>query len=168
MLRRFIMLLMILIGYLLQSTLFKALSLGGISPNILLILTSAFGFMRGKKDGLLVGFISGLLLDILFGRYLGFYALLYMLIGYLNGFFSSIFYPEDIKLPMILISTSELLYCLAIYFFLFLLQGRFHFGYYFLHIILPEIVYTILITIIFYKVILWVNELFVQKEKRNS
>ena len=168
MLRRFTMLIMIIFGYLLQSTLFQTLSLGGISPNILLILTSAFGFMRGKKDGLLVGFISGLLLDILFGRYLGFYALVYMLIGYLNGFFSSIFYPEDIKLPMILIFTSELLYCFAIYFFLFLLQGRFHFGYYFLHIILPEIVYTIFITIILYRGILWVNEFFVEREKRNA
>lgn len=167
MLKRIVVVLMILIGYLLQSTLFQVLSLGGVSPNILIILTSCFGFMRGKRDGMLIGFISGLILDVLFGNILGFYALVYMIIGYLNGFFSSIFYPEDIKLPMILIVSSELLYCFLIYFFLFLLQGKFHFGYYFLHIILPEIVYTILVTIILYKGILWINEWLVYREKRS-
>jgi len=168
MLRKFIVFIMLILGYLLQSTLFQTLSLGGISPNILIILTSCFGFMRGKKDGMIIGFVSGLMLDVLFGNLLGFYALLYMIIGYLNGFFASIFYPEDIKLPMILIITSELLYCFLIYFFLFLLQGKFHFGYYFIHIILPEIVYTILVTIVLYKGILWINEWLTLREKRNA
>lgn len=168
MLRKFIVFLMVIIGYLLQSTLFQALSLGGVSPNILIIIVACFGFMRGKKEGMLIGFFAGIILDVLFGNLLGFYALVYMLIGYLNGFFSSIFYPEDIKLPMILISSSELLYCFITYFFLFLLKGKFHFGYYFLHIILPEIVYTILITIVIYKAILFVNEWLVMREKRNA
>jgi len=168
MLRRIIVFFMIIVGYLLQSTLFRALSMGGVSPNILIIITSCFGFMRGKKEGMVIGFISGLMLDVLFGNVLGFYAFVYMIIGYLNGLFSSIFYPEDIKLPMSLIISSELLYCFMIYFFLFLLQGKFHFGYYFLHIILPEIVYTILVTIILYKGILWINEWLVFREKRRA
>ena len=162
------MCLLILVGFLLQSTLFKALSLGGIAPNILIIITAAFGFMRGKKEGMLIGFVSGLILDVLFGSLLGFYALIYMVIGYLNGFFHSIFYPEDIKLPMVLISSSELLYCFLIYFFQFMLQGRLHFGYYFLHIILPEIVYTILVTLLVYKVILTLNEWLEMREKRSA
>ena len=168
MLRKVTMCLLILVGFLLQSTLFKALSLGGIAPNILIIITAAFGFMRGKKEGMLIGFVSGLILDVLFGSLLGFYALIYMVIGYLNGFFHSIFYPEDIKLPMVLISSSELLYCFLIYFFQFMLQGRLHFGYYFLHIILPEIVYTILVTLLVYKVILTLNEWLEMREKRSA
>lgn len=158
MLRKFIMLFMILIAYLLQSTLFSVLSLGGVGPNMLLILTASFGFMRGHKEGMFVGFISGLIIDVLFGGIIGFYALLYTVIGYLNGFFTSIFYPEDIKLPMVLITSSELIYCIFIYFFMFLVQGKTHFGYYFVHIILPEIVYTILATLIVYKGILFVDE----------
>lgn len=168
MLRKVIVLAMLIVGYLLQSTIFQALSLGGISPNILIIIVACFGFMRGKKEGMLIGFLAGIILDVLFGNILGFYALVYMFIGYLNGLFSSIFYPEDIKLPMILISSSELLYCIITYFFLFLLKGKFHFGYYFLHIILPEIVYTIFVTIIIYKAILNINEWLVMREKRNA
>ncbi|MCR5420996.1 MAG: rod shape-determining protein MreD [Lachnospiraceae bacterium] len=158
MLRKIVVFLLIISGYLLQTTLFKAVSFAGIVPNILTIITSAFGFMRGKKEGMIIGFISGLIMDIFFMNILGFYALVFMTIGYLNGFFRSIIYPEDIKLPMILIGVSELFYCFVCYVFLFLLRGRMHLGYYFVHIMLPDIVYTVLVTLIIYKGLLYINE----------
>lgn len=158
MLRRIVVFLMIIVGYLLQSTIFSALTIAGIVPNILMIITSAFGLMRGKREGMFVGFVAGLIVDIFFMNILGFFALVYMTIGYLNGFFRSIFYPEDIKLPMILIGSSELLYCFICYIFLYLLRGRMHLGYYFIHIMIPDIVYTVLITFILYKGILFINE----------
>ena len=166
--RKAVVILMILIGYLLQSTMIRILPLGGVAPNFLIILTSCFGFMRGKKEGMFVGFICGLIIDVLFGELIGFYALIYMIIGYLNGFFASIFYPEDIKLPVALITSSELVYCFIVYVFKFLIQGKTHFGYYFLHIILPEIVYTIFVTIIIYKIILNIDEWLEDVERRNA
>ena len=166
--RKITMLFLILIAYLIQSTMIRILPMGGVAPNLLIILTSCFGFMRGKKDGMFIGFISGLIIDILFGGLIGFYALVYMVIGYLNGKFASIFYPEDVKLPVVLITSSELVYCFVIYMFRFLIQGRIRFGYYFLHIILPEIVYTIFVTIIVYKVILYINEWLEDHERRSA
>ncbi len=148
----------IIIAFILQSTVFRVLSLGGIAPNLLIIVTASFGIMRGRKEGMFVGFVCGLLEDVFFGDILGFYALIYTAIGYLNGIFESLFYPEDVKLPMSLISASEALYCFICYFFLFLLRGRLHFGYYIVHVILPEIVYTIVVTIVLYRGILFVNE----------
>ena len=166
--RKITMVLLILISYLIQSTMIRILPLGGVAPNLLIILTSSFGFMRGKKDGMFIGFISGLIIDVLFGKIFGFYALIYMLIGYLNGFFASIFYPEDVKLPMFLITSSELVYCFMIYVFRFLIQGKLRFGYYFVHVILPEIVYTLFVTIIVYKIILNINEWLEDLERRNA
>ncbi len=166
--RKITMLLLILVGYLIQSTMIRILPMGGVAPNLLIILTSSFGFMRGKKEGMFIGFISGLIIDILFGNIIGFYALVYLVIGYLNGFFASIFYPEDVKLPMFLITSSELVYCFMIYVFRFLIQGKLRFGYYFLHVILPEIVYTLFVTIIVYKVILNINEWLEDMERRNA
>ena len=98
MLRKIIVSITILVFYLLQSTLFKALSLASVSPNLLLILTFAAGFMVGKKEGMYVGFFCGLVLDIFYGRVIGFNAVLYMYIGYINGFFNSMFYGEDVTL----------------------------------------------------------------------
>ena len=106
----------IIICFLLQCTLFKSLAIASISPNLLIIVTSSFGFMRGKRDGIYIGFLSGLLIDLFYGGVIGFYALLYMYTGFFNGFFRKLFYPEDIKLPMILISASDIFCNLLIYF----------------------------------------------------
>ena len=91
------------------------------------ILTASFGFMRGEKEGLIIGFFCGLLSDVFFWKLFGVYALILMYIGYLNGKFSRIFYPEDIKLPMALIVVSDLSYGIVCYVLMFLLRGRFSF-----------------------------------------
>lgn len=51
-------------GICLTGTVFQTLSIASIVPNLLLILTVSFGFMRGKKEGMFVGFFCGLLIDI--------------------------------------------------------------------------------------------------------
>lgn len=166
--RKIVLFFIIAICFLLQSTLFQAWSFASISPNLLVVVTAAFGFMRGKREGMWIGFFSGLLLDIFFGSVVGFYALVCMYIGYVNGFFQKRFFPEDIKLPIILISASDLAYSLLVYLFLFFLRGRFGFVYYLTHIILPELVYTILITIFLYFILLKINQKLEVAERRNA
>lgn len=158
----------IIFCFCLQCTVFRTLNFGGIGPNLLIIVTSVFGFMNGKKSGTVIGFFSGLLIDIFFGEVLGFYALIYMYIGFANGAFHKIFYPEDIKLPLILITVSDVVYGFVTYFLMFLLRSRFQFPYYFIHVILPEIVYTIVITIFLYPIILLLNKRFIEEEKRSA
>lgn len=156
--RKIVIVLMIIVCFLLQSTLFQSLSLASISPNLLIILTSAYGFMKGKKEGMAVGFFCGLLEDIFFGRLLGMHALIYMYIGYANGYFNQIFYGEDIKLPMALISASELAYGLGMYLIMFLMRSRFDFFYYLRRIILPELLYTIIVTLFVYRIIYMIDQ----------
>ncbi len=156
--------LIVWIAFILQSSVFSRINLGGYIPNLLIIVTACFGFMEGDLAGLLVGFGCGMLMDVFFGSFKGFYALIYMYLGYLNGKFINIFYPEDVKLPLVLIITTDLLYGLSCYVFLFLLRGRFDFGFYFGHIIFPEMIMTILISLIVYPLILMIhNRLMVTK-----
>lgn len=165
--RRFIVSFLLVIScFVLQSTVFKAIAFGGIIPNLMIVLTASFGFMRGEKTGILFGFFCGLLADIFFGSVIGLYAMIYMYIGYANGKFNMIFYPEDIKLPLALIFVSDMAYGLLSYIILFLMRGRFHFTYYLLHIILPEMVYTILVTLIFYPFLLWLNKKLEDREQK--
>lgn len=166
--RKITLFFIIFICFLLQTTVFQALSFAGISPNLLIVVTAAFGFMRGRKEGMWIGFFCGLLLDIFYGSMVGFYALVYMYIGYINGFFRKGFFPDDIKLPMILITASDLSCNLVVYLFLFLMRGKFQIGYYFKRIILPELVYTILVTVFLYFVILKINQKLEQIEKRSA
>ena len=168
MLRKVVVTLFILAGFILQCTVFDKLAFAGIIPNLMIILTSSFGFMRGETEGLVIGFFCGLLSDIFFGNFLGFYALVLMYIGFLNGKFSRIFYPEDIKLPIALIITSDLSYGILMFVLMFMLRGKFRFGYYFMHVILPEALYTIVVTMFFYPIILKVNEKLEAREKRRA
>lgn len=168
MLRKFVVALFVLGGFILQCSVFPKFAFANIIPNLMIVLTSSFGFMRGEKEGLVIGFSCGLLSDVFFGGFLGFYALLLMYIGFLNGKFSRIFYPEDIKLPIALIITSDLSYGVICYILLFMLRGRFQFGYYFSHVILPEILYTIVATMFLYPLILKVNGKLEEREKRRA
>lgn len=165
--RRFIVSFLLIIScFVLQSTVFKSIAFGGIIPNLMIVLTASFGFMRGEKAGILFGFFCGLLADIFFGSVIGLYAMIYMYIGYANGKFNMIFYPEDIKLPLALIFVSDMAYGLLSYIILFLMRGRFHFTYYLIHIILPEMVYTIVVTLIFYPFLLWINKKLEDREQK--
>lgn len=159
---------LIILCFILQSTVFKGIAFGGIVPNLMIVLTASFGFMRGEKTGLIFGFFCGLLADIFFGEVIGLYAMIYMYIGYGNGKFNRIFYPEDIKLPLALILVSDFVYGLLCYIILFLMRGRFHISYYFMHIILPEMVYTILVTLILYPLVLWLNKKLEDREQRSA
>ena len=131
-------------------------------------MTAAFGFMRGQKEGLFVGFFCGILLDFMSGSALGFYALIYMFVGFLNGFFKRIFFPDEIRLPVILIALSDFGCNLVIYFILFWFRGRFDFGYYLVHIILPELVYTMVVAILLYFILLKINQKLEEIERRSE
>jgi rod shape-determining protein MreD len=139
-----------LISFLLQSTLLARFSIGGIRPNLILIVVATVGLMLGRRFGMISGFIGGLVVDIFFGGIIGIYALLYMYIGYLNGLFRKVLFPGDFKLPILLIVGSDILYCHGCYLLLFFLRGDFAYTFYLTNIILPEVIYTTLIAILYF------------------
>lgn len=156
--RRIIVLTLLIIScFLLQTTVFPYFELVGIVPNILLILTMSFGLMRGRREGLLVGFFCGLLFDIFFGFAIGPHALIFMYLGYCNGFFHRHYAVEDILLPAIAIGVNDLIYNLLIYLIFFLMRNRLDFLTYATHTILPEMIYTILVTLFLYKIFVKIN-----------
>ena len=91
-----------------------------------------------------------------------------MILGYVNGFFNRIFYPEDIKLPLFLIAASDFIYGNLICIFMFIMRSRFDYLYYLRHIIIPELIYTILITLVLYQIVLKINEALETIEKRSA
>ena len=78
------------------------------------------------------------------------------------------FFDDDIKFPLVLIGISDLIYSSVGYLCLFMLQGKFIFPYFLGHVMLPELVYTILITLILYQVILQVNRRLEAEEQRSA
>lgn len=136
--------------FVLQTTLFAMFDIGGIRPNLLIIVTASLGFLGGKRTGIYTGFFSGILVDLCFRSLYGINAVIYMYIGYACGLLKKILFPKDIKLPLLFIAVSDLVYNAVHYFLYFLLRGDFDFFYYCRQIILPEIVYTSIMACILY------------------
>ena len=157
----------LLICVILQCTLLPALSIASITPNLLIIVTVSFGLMRGKRSGLWIGFVCGLMADLLFCDTMGFHAIIYMYIGYLNGFCYHIFYDDDIKMPVVLTAASDLVYGIIVYGFQFLLRGRVDFFFYLRRIIMPEVIYTIVLTFLCYRILLFINRKLEKSEQRS-
>ena len=150
--------LLLLLCYLLQASVLPSVSFGGIMPNLLIIFVASCGFMNGELCGTRDLVFCGLLVDIFGGDVIGFYALVYMITGYINGMFQRIFYPEDIKLPLILILGSDAGYGLLCYLLLFLLRSRLDIGFYLLRVVVPEAVYTIVVAIAVYPLLLLIHK----------
>ncbi len=161
-------LLVILICFILQTTVFQSLSLADVAPNLLLIVTVAYGYMGGEKEGIWVGLICGLLIDLFFGSVIGLYALILMGIGFLNGLLNKIYYTDDLIIPLVIISISDLLYNFCYYIVEFLLRGRLNFFFYLRRIILPEVVYTVLISVILYRLLHTLNKYLCFADKREA
>ena len=166
--RKITTLVIIILCFLLQSTVLRRFSIGNICPNLLIIVTASFGFMRGTKSGMYVGVVCGLFIDLFWGGLLGFHMLLFVLVGYFNGSFQRLFFDDDIKLPIGLIAISELSYGIAVYFFSYMLQGDFAFGTHLFQVIVPELVYTILVTLVLYQIILHINKKLETEEQRSA
>lgn len=167
--RRIIVTILIAITcFVLQGTLFKTFSFGNVSPNLVLVFVVSFALMRGKKTGIVSGFCLGILSDIFLMPVIGFYALLFMYIGYFAGSFNKVFFKEDVKLPIALIAGSDILYGFACYCFMFLLRGRLNIGYYFVNVCIPECIFTMVITVIFYPLFLMVDHLLLKGERKQE
>ena len=158
----------ILASFLLQTTVLQWHPYLEITPNILLIVTFSFGFMRGRSEGLYVGFLCGLLMDLFYGDIIGFYTLIFIYVGYINGIVSNYLVTDIVLLPMGLCLFSELFYNGYIYIFGFLLRNRLNVIQYVQTVILPETVLTMIFTIFVYGILLTVNKKLEAIEKKGA
>jgi len=138
-------LLVIVGGGVLQSTVVAVAGVGGITPDIPLILTVLIALRHGPESGCLAGFVAGLLQDATGGGLVGVQALTKGLAGFGMGLLVGRFWVSNplVQVPgLVLLSIAEGLGR-------FLLLQMFHypatFGDLMLHVILPQALYNGLI-----------------------
>lgn len=168
MVRIVIVLLQLLLCFLLQSTVMPAFSMAGVVPDLLLILVITVAYTRGRIAGMLTGFAAGLLTDACFGDLVGLCALFYLCIGYAAGFSRKIYDERDYMIPMLMMVAGEFLYSFAYYVARFLLRSRTEFGYYFIHLILPRMVYTVLAAALLYPLFHGLHRLIYRFEQKED
>ena len=97
-------------------------------------------------------------MDLYFAGPFGFFTLLFIWIGYINGKLSAFFYEEYIVLPVIVCMISEVMYNVFIYIFRFLIRDKFEVLYYLKNIVIPEVIITLIFTLLLYRFLLWYNK----------
>lgn len=160
----------LIIAYLVETTFAGVLQLGNVVPNLVIIIVCMFSLIRGKRAGLIFGFFAGLLIDLFNGyeNVIGINALIYMYIGFINGIFKNIIYINNFHIPLLSVGLSNLAVSFINYIITFLLRNRLNLIFYIKNIIIPEIVYTIFITLIVYKLILVIYKKLSDYESRKE
>ncbi len=155
--RALVNLALILAAFTIQNCVFPLIPVLVSTPNLLLILTFSFGFMDGRRMGMLYGVLAGLMLDLFYSGPFGFYTLFYVYVGYVNGICTKYFYEDYVTVPLILSVANELAYNLYVYVFRFLIRGRLDFLYYFRELMVPETIFTVVTTLFLYRLLLLIN-----------
>ena len=106
-------------------------------------------------------------MDLYYGQILGPYALLYMYIGFGAGMLYNIYYEDDIRMPVLITFGADIFYGIVMYIAGFLLRGDTEFGIYLIRVILPEAIYTAILTLILYKLIYFINKALSKDEIKN-
>jgi rod shape-determining protein MreD len=163
--RKIVSVLVIVIAFLLQTTVFRELELADVVPNLLLVTTVTYAYFRGRTSGIVTGFFCGLMLDMMYGSVIGLYAFIFMTVGFIVGFCQKIYFRESLFLPAVLIAGSDLLYGLFYYITEFLMRGRIHFVFFFVHRILPEMIYTTIVGIVFFRILAFVEKIMISRRK---
>ena len=151
------MFVMIIVGFILQTTLFRHLRIAGVSPNILVILTAIAGTMYGQYCGLFTGVISGLFVDMMFSSIIGVNIFIYAVIGFIIGLTNKMYIEDDLIFPTMTIAIGDIIYGVLFYVLKFLLRGRLRLTDYLINTIIPELIYTIILGVIVFKFAHWLD-----------
>ncbi len=158
----------ILVGYLLQAGVFAQYNLFNVTPNILLMITCIYSFMRGRKEGIFIGVVCGVLTDIFIGGTIGVYTLFFAYLGWFNGLFYKLFFMDYIVFPLAMIIISDFFFGIYVYIVNFLINGRMNFMFYLSDVIIPEMIYTFAVSILLCHIIIIINLKLDEAEKRSA
>lgn len=155
----------LIINFILQTTIFHNMQIQGVFPNTSLIIITSYSLLRGRKEGILMSLFSGSLFDILFSSFYGFYTLPLIAISYFIGGYQEDFYRENYILPVFFCTLASFLH--ESYFFLIEItfRGGFDIVFFAVKVILPTTIYTGALTIPIYRLLFSLNEYFELKEK---
>jgi rod shape-determining protein MreD len=143
---------------LLQVSLLSALHVGGVYPNLVLMVIVAWALLRGARSAVIWALIAGLWLDLLSGRAFGVYTLGLVVAAYLAGLGAQTVYRPTIFFALAMGAVATIVQD-GIQILLSLLSGgTFSLPDALLRLVLPEIVYNSVIMLAVYPLLSWVNQ----------
>ena len=143
--REVVILGILLLNLIVQSSIFPFIEVFHVKPDSLLSLVLSFALLAGNPTGALVGFFGGLLQDILFGNNLGLYALQYMVVGYLAGLVYGKLYVDKVFIPILAVIPANIIKQTIMVAYNFFTHSGMALNKVSLQILIPETLYTIVL-----------------------
>lgn len=153
------MAILILLNYVLQSTILVRFSILGVTLDTAIILIVSYGILRGDVEGAIFGFFVGLTHDFFGSPFIGLHAMLGMAVGFVAGKPFKDYFKDNYLLPLAMVVVATIAYHFAFFFINFLLGFRsaVNFWFYLRSIIFPKTIYTASMAIPLYSLLYVIN-----------
>lgn len=148
-----LLILTFLIIFFLQANVFQDFTISGIMPNLFVIFILFIGLFANAILGISFGVLGGLVIDFVYAKTIGITAIMLCVIGYLGAYFDKNFSKENKITIIIMVALSTVLFELGYYIINSVILGFDIEMLSFIKILLIEVVYNILLTIIVYPLI---------------
>ena len=142
-----------LIIYLLQSNFFNWFTIAGVSPNLFVIIALFLGLFIGRSRGLPIVLVMGIFLDFFIGKKIGTSAIMLGAVVLIAGYFEKNF-SKDSRITILLMTAGvTFIYEVGSYILNIFLLGTVIEIIPFVKILLIEILYNVILTIILHPLI---------------
>ncbi|HOO11512.1 MAG TPA: rod shape-determining protein MreD [Bacillota bacterium] len=143
--------LMLLVNFIMQSTVFRYIAIMGIMPDSALVMVVAVSILIGNRRGAVVGAAAGIMQDIVYGKPVGITTLSYMLTGYIVGEYSGKVFKERLVVPVFFTAGATLLKYFIVIFFNYVLGVPTGIPVYIRHYIPVELIYNCAVSALLYR-----------------
>ncbi len=147
----------VIINFLFQTTILQYFAIGGVIPNITLIILVTIALLKGKKIGGILGISMGLLQDIILSNVIGINSLIYFFIGYLVGTVDNKVFKDNMWVVLFFTGISTIFFHIFFYIIMYFLSIEIRLFAMFRKVILIEVVYNMIVSIPIFK---GINKLF--------
>lgn len=148
-----ILLLLFLIIYFLQFNFFTWFNIRGIMPNLFLVFTLFVGIFIGQRIGIAVGLFVGIVIDVIIGKQVGFTGIALGIVGYVGELLDKNFDKNNLLTLLAMVAIVTFGYELVNMFYIIVRNGLNFNIFIFLVMIVVEVLFNVLLVMIFYPLI---------------
>lgn len=148
-----ILLLLFLIIYLLQFNFFTWFNIRGIMPNLFVVFTLFVGIFIGQRIGIAVGLFVGIVIDVIIGKQVGFTGIALGIVGYVGELLDKNFDKNNLLTLLAMVAIVTFGYELVNMFYIIVRNGLNFNIFIFLIMIIVEVLFNVLLVMIFYPLI---------------
>ena len=148
-----ILLLLFLIIYFLQFNFFTWFNIRGIMPNLFVVFTLFVGIFIGQRIGIAVGLFVGIVIDVIIGKQVGFTGIALGIVGYVGELLDKNFDKNNLLTLLAMVAIVTFGYELVNMFYIIVRNGLNSNIFIFLIMIVVEVLFNVLLVMIFYPLI---------------